>query len=204
MVMRRGDLHADPFAQLRRWIEEARSAESAGPSEPITVSLATVDALGLPSVRLVPIRAVEADALVFSTGLRSAKGADLIERPDAVAGLIGWTKPRRQVRFGATAELVGVDECDRAFGARGRDGQIGAWVRQATGTVDDRSVIEARIDEVAERFRDMTHIPRPEDWRLVRLRPTAFEFWQAGSGQVHDRFRYVVTAGGWTIERLWP
>lgn len=178
-------------------------ARAAGVHEPEAMTLATADAGGAPSARVVLLRGLGPDGLDFYTNYESRKGRDLAANPRA-ALVLYWAPVGRQVRVeGAVARLP--REASAAyFAGRPRDSQVGAWASRQSAAVASRAELEARVREAEARFA-AGEVPLPDFWGGYRLRPARWEFWQAHPYRLHDRFRYEpAPGGGWTVDRLSP
>jgi pyridoxamine 5'-phosphate oxidase len=191
----------DPFALFERWLEEASRSEV---NDPEAMTLATVDADGLPDARVVLCKGADARGLVFYTNAESAKGVELADHPKAAA-LFHWKSSRRQARFrGAVAEIAPA-ESDAYYASRPRLSRIGAWASQQSRPLESRAVLEAAVRQYEERFGE-GDIPRPEYWRGFRLAPVEIEFWRDGAARLHDRIRFTrpTPDAPWTKQRLFP
>ena len=192
------DCARDPFDQFTRWLDEAIAAAV---PEPNAMALATVDASGQPTSRIVLLKAVDARGLVFHTNYDSRKGRDLAHDPK-VALLFFWAELERQVRVEGDASHVGAAESDAYFRERPRESQLSAWASPQSEAIRDRAFLDARLAEVRERFQG--EVPRPPNWGGIRVVPQRFEFWQGRASRTHDRLRYTRRDDAWTIERLAP
>ena len=192
------DLDPDPLRQLARWFEEARAVVRA----PEAMALATADASGAPSVRMVLLKGFDESGLVFYTNVTSRKGAELDANPRA-ALLLHWDPLGRQVRVEGRVERVSAEEADAYFAGRPRGAQIGAHASEQSTVLAGRDELERRV-EAAEREFDGTEVPRPETWGGYRVVPEAWEFWQHRDSRLHDRFRYTRDGSGWRVDRLAP
>jgi len=189
----------DPFALFADWFVEAQAHEI---NDPEAMSLATVDADGLPDVRMVLCKQLDAEGVVFYTNAESAKGRELAAAPRA-AVLFHWKSLRRQARFrGAVTQLDG-PSADAYFHSRARRSQIGAWASQQSRPLESRARLEALAEEFERKFGD-DEIPRPDYWRGFRLAPIEIEFWQDGAFRLHDRVRFTRSGEGWKRQRLFP
>lgn len=189
----------DPFALFGDWFAEAKAKE---PNDANAMSLATVDATGLPDVRMVLLKGFDADGFVFFTNLESAKGRELAANPRA-ALLFHWKSLRRQVRLRGDVLPVSVAEADAYFATRARPAQMGAWASEQSRTLPDRLALEKRIAEVGLRF-GLGKVPRPPHWSGFRLAPESLEFWRDRPFRLHERLMFERAEGGWTTRRLFP
>jgi pyridoxamine 5'-phosphate oxidase len=194
------DAHLDPVQQFDCWFDDAVKA---GLREPNGVTLATADAAGQPTARIVLLKGYDARGFVFYTNYESRKARELIENPNA--GLcVWWAGIERQVRIDGTVEKTTRQESEDYFATRPRPSQIGAWVSHQSAVIPSRGVLEERLAELEFDFRDKA-IPCPPFWGGFRLIPHEFEFWQGREHRLHDRLRYRRDAqGSWLIERLAP
>jgi pyridoxamine 5'-phosphate oxidase len=196
-----GNLDAceDPFAMFRQWFDEARAREI---NDPEAMALATVDADGLPDVRMVLCKGAEAGGLVFYTNAESAKGRQIEARPKAAA-LFHWKSLRRQARFRGPVSLLDEAAADLYFHSRPRMSQIGAWASHQSRPLDSRATLVKRAAEFSERFGE-DEIPRPPYWRGFRLEAEEIELWADGDFRLHDRVRFTRGAADWSRRRLFP
>lgn len=186
-----------PFQQFARWFDEALAAKV---PEPNAMTLATVDATGQPSARIVLIKGFDEHGFTFFTNYESRKGQDLAAEPRACL-LFFWQPLERQVRIEGVVEKVAAEESDAYYHSRPAGSRIGAWASRQSQPIT-REALEAREQEFRERFGEQP--PRPPHWGGYRLKPTAFEFWQGRPSRLHDRLRYVADGTAWNIERLSP
>ena len=190
----------DPVRQFLTWLEEAARAEL---PEPNAMTLATADAHGVPSARIVLLKGADVDGLVFYCDRRSLKGRDLARNP-AAALLFWWSELERQVRITGNVTLASDLESDAYFKSRPEGSRISAWASHQSEAVPDRAALEAHWEEAARHFAD-GNIPRPAWWGGFRVKPLEFEFWQGRPNRLHDRVRYQIDAGHrWIITRLSP
>jgi pyridoxamine 5'-phosphate oxidase len=198
----RGGLFAgdDPFAIARGWLAEAEAAE---PNDPSAMALATVDAGGLPNVRMVLLKAIEADALVFYTNYESVKAGEL-ESAGKAAVVLHWKSLRRQIRArGAVSREAGA-QADAYYRSRSLPSRLGAWASAQSRPLASRAALMAEVARVTlSRGIDP---PRPPFWGGYRLVPVEIEFWADGAHRLHDRFRWTRAAPGaaWEVVRLSP
>lgn len=192
------DLDPDPVSQLQSWLEAALAA---GTREPNAMTLATADASGTPSARVVLLRGLDDAGLTWYTNRTSLKGRDLAANPRA-AVVFHWELVQRQVRVAGDVSLVSDAEGAAYFAARPRKSQLSAWASPQGRPLDDRATLEAATQRIDEQFPES--VPLPPFWGGYRLRPSMFEFWQGRRDRMHDRFSYLRDGDGWHIERLAP
>lgn len=197
--LRRRDLAADPLRQFERWFAEAADAVSV----PEAVALATADASGAPSLRMVLAKAFDERGIAFFSHYDSRKGLELAANPRA-ALLFHWAPLGRQVRVEGAVERLPAAESDAYFATRPRGAQVGARASRQSRPLAARSELERRLAEVEAELAGRD-VPRPESWGGYRVVPDAWEFWQHRDSRLHDRFRYERDAGGgWSVTRLAP
>ncbi|RAI00566.1 pyridoxamine 5'-phosphate oxidase [Acuticoccus sediminis] len=188
----------DPFELFTQWLEEAWKSE---PNDANAMTLATVDAGGLPDARIVLLKGHDADGFVFYTNRESAKGLELRENPKA-ALLFHWKTLGRQVRVRGAVSLVSDAESDAYYATRPLLSRIGAWASDQSRPAENRKLLEKRVAEREAEFGEEP--PRPPHWGGYRITPEAIEFWQAGEFRLHDRFVYRRDGAGYTVQRLFP
>jgi pyridoxamine 5'-phosphate oxidase len=191
----------DPFALFRNWLAEAEQCE---PADPEAMALATVDATGLPNVRMVLLKGVDERGFVFYTNCESAKGLELAANPKA-ALLFYWKSLSRQIRVRGLVEPTTDAEADAYFATRHPLSRIGAWASQQSRPLQSRAALEAGVAHYKQEFA-AGDIPRPPYWHGYRVRPVEIEFWKHGDFRLHDRivFRREAPEGPWTKTRLNP
>jgi pyridoxamine 5'-phosphate oxidase len=190
---------AEPFSLFDEWFAEAKAREI---NDPNAMALATVDAEGLPNVRMVLLKGIDGSGFVFYTNEDSAKGRELAGSGKA-ALLFHWKSLRRQVRVrGAVAE-VSAAEADAYFASRPRDSRVGAWASQQSRPLESRFALEKAAAFYAAKYA-IGDIPRPPYWKGFRVTPQAFEFWADRPFRLHDRVSFAREAEGWRKERLYP
>ena len=191
----------DPLVLFRRWMAEAEKTE---PADPEAMAVATVDADGLPNVRMILLKGADERGFVFYTNCESAKGCELAANAKA-ALLLYWKSLGRQIRIRGPVEPTTEAEADTYFATRHRDSRIGAWASSQSRPLASRAALEAGVARYVKEF-EKGDVPRPAYWRGYRLRPVEIEFWQSGAFRLHDRivFRRHAPDGPWTKTRLYP
>ena len=189
----------DPFTLFQSWYDEAVGAEI---NDPDAIALASVDASGMPSVRMVLLRRWSSDGFLFFTNYESRKANELLATGKA-AFCMHWKSLRRQVRVIGTVSKATAKQSDDYFDSRGRGSQIGAWASAQSKPLASRDALESEVKVVEDKFPNA--VERPPHWGGFCLRPVELEFWHDGEHRLHDRFRFLKrTNGGWNIQRLNP
>lgn len=189
----------NPFELFVNWLAEAGLTEA---NDPNAMTLATVDAEGLPDARIVLLKDIDAEGFTFYSNRESAKGLELEANP--VAALVfHWKTLRRQVRVRGVIEPVSATEADEYFASRARESRIGAWASEQSRPLDSRATLVQRVVEETERF-EGKDVSRPDYWTGWRVRPTAIEFWRDRAFRLHDRMQFIREGDDWKRVRLYP
>jgi pyridoxamine 5'-phosphate oxidase len=197
--LRRDDLREEPFAQFRAWFDDAR-AEGLPLAEACAV--ASADAEGRPSARMVLLKELDGRGFVFATNYESRKGGELDANPRA-ALLFYWHALGRQVRVEGTVERVSEEESDAIFLARPRASRISALASQQSQPIASRDELEARVQGLEAEL-EGSEVTRPSHWGGYRVVPDAVEFWQHRENRLHVRFVYRRDGDVWRTEELQP
>jgi pyridoxamine 5'-phosphate oxidase len=200
-VLRKRDFTSenDPFALFAEWLEEATESEL---NDPNGTALATVDASGLPNVRMVLLKDFDERGFVFYTNFESRKGSEILSSMKA-AMCFHWKSLRRQVRIRGTVEVVSDAEADAYYATRPRHSRLGAWASAQSRPLESRAVLESAVAELDAKYPG-DDIPRPAQWSGFRIMPSSIEFWQDGEFRLHDRIEFTRDSDGWTKARLYP
>ncbi len=189
----------DPVALFEGWLREALKSE---PNDANAMTLATVDADGMPNSRMVLLKGVDAEGFVFFTNTQSAKGRELEVNPKAALSF-HWKSLRRSVRVRGEVAPVSAEEADAYFATRARPAQIGAWASEQSRDLPDRFALEKRVAEVGLRF-GLGKVTRPPHWSGYRVKPRTIEFWRDRPFRLHERLVFVRAGASWTTKRLYP
>jgi pyridoxamine 5'-phosphate oxidase len=191
------DAKASPFEQFGLWFEQALEQNV---PEPTTMTLATADAQGRPSARIVLLKGFDEAGFVFYTNYNSRKGQDLAVQPWASLNFF-WQPLERQVRMNGLIDKVSAQESDEYFHSRPLGSRLGAWV-SAQSQPTTLAALEANTTAVQQKYGDQP--PRPPHWGGYRLAPEYFEFWQGRPSRLHDRLTYQRSGTSWALERISP
>jgi pyridoxamine 5'-phosphate oxidase len=192
----------EPFSLFEEWFSEAQKGE---PNDPHAMALATVDADGLPDVRMVLLNARDHRGFCFFTNLESDKGRQLLAHPKA-ALVMHWKSLRRQVRVRGPVEVVSDGEADAYFSTRSRVSQLGAHASKQSRPLSHRYALLERVETLKKSFPEHEAVTRPKHWSGFRLIPQTMEFWKDGANRLHDRVRFtrILPDGEWSRQRLYP
>lgn len=192
---------SEPFALFGEWLRDAEASEV---NDPNAVALSTVDADGLPNVRMVLLKDFDERGFTFYTNFESQKGQEILGQKKA-AMCFHWKSLRRQVRLRGPVEIVSDAEADAYYQSRPRGSRIGAWASQQSRPLEGRFALEKSVAEYTARYA-IGEIPRPPHWSGFRIRPVSIEFWHDRMFRLHDRmeFRRAAPDQPWTKVRMYP
>lgn len=191
---------SEPFEMFANWLSDAKDKEI---NDPNAMSLATVDADGMPDVRMVLLKDFDEDGFVFYTNTTSAKGRQ-IDSIMKAAICFHWKSLRRQVRVRGNVTRVSDEEADAYFASRHKDSQIGAWASDQSSRMDGRFELEKNIAKYGAKYA-LSKTPRPPHWTGYRIAPEHIEFWRDRPFRLHDRLVFErAENGGWSTGRLFP
>ena len=193
------DAPDDPIDRFNVWLAEAERSE---PNNPNAFALASSDADGMPNVRMLLLKAVDAQGFVFYTNMGSAKGGELLANPQA-ALCFHWKSLGRQFRVQGAIEVVSGAEADAYYATRAKDSQIGAWASRQSQVLPDRFALEKAVAKYAAKH-ILGKVPRPDFWSGFRVIPRRMEFWQERPFRLHDRLVYIRDGDAWRTEKLFP
>lgn len=196
--LHRSELSQSPIEQFSKWFSQAESLIP----EPNAAALATSNKEGIPSCRMVLLKAWSEKGFIFLTNSNSRKGQDLELRKE-VALTFFWQKLERQIRIEGNVIKIPPEDSDRYFSLRPRASQISSWASSQGEIIESRSILEEKFQDIAAKY-EGKEIPRPSYWEGYCLVPSRIEFWQGRENRLHDRFLYTRNEGSWEIVRLSP
>ena len=192
------ELGSDPIVALRAWLAEAQRSTD----RPQMMTLATATPEGLPSARIVLLRGLDEEGLVFFTNRESRKGDELRANPRA-ALVLHWWDLGRQVRVEGAVEEIARSESAAYWETRPRESRIAGWVSAQSRPLAGREALDAAYAEAEARFAG-GDVPLPDHWGGYRVLPERVEFWRHRESRLHDRVRFTRAFEGWRRERLAP
>jgi len=197
--MRKADLDADPVSQFGQWLQEANDLKLI---DSTAMTLATADAKGMPSARIVLLKNYDEQGFCWYTDARSQKGQELSINPQATL-LFHWRDLSRQIRVQGIVEALPACDAEAYFNSRPEGSRFSAASSRQTSVVKNRQALEDEVQRLHEQYPD-GNVPRPESWIGYRLKPLYFEFWQGLVNRLHDRVSYHPDGRNWTMDRLSP
>ncbi len=194
------NLHDDPFEQFKMWMKEAIDF---GLSDPTAMTLATVNAQGQPSQRIVLLKKFDAEGFVFFTNYGSKKAEDMAINPN-VGMHFPWHEMDRQVKIAGVASKISKAESLKYFLSRPRESQLAAWASKQSQPITSRQFLMSQFASMKQKFSE-GEIPLPDFWGGIRVVPESMEFWQGSVSRLHDRFVYRRGDNSqWDVNRLSP
>lgn len=197
--LRRQQLNPDPILQFEHWMQQAIDAEL---PDPTVMVVATVDAQGKPSQRIVLLKQIDHQGFVFFTNIHSRK-AQALAANQHISLHFPWHRLERQVIVQGKASLLERDAVEAYFSSRPPESRLAAWASAQSEAIPSREHLLAQYEAAKVKY-DSDNIPAPEFWGGYRIVPHEIEFWQGGEHRLHDRFRYTLNHSQWDIERLSP
>lgn len=198
--MQTDDITENPYELFSRWLDQARELE---PNDPNAMCLATADARGRPTNRMVLLNGLDDRGFVFYTNAESRKGGQLAENPYA-ALCFHWKSMRKQVRIEGPVEVVTEAESDAYYNSRPRGSRIGSWASKQSRVLDRFSDLEDAVREYEKTYEGCEDIPRPAYWKGFRVMPERIEFWINGEFRLHRRYVYEKSGNGWKTYMINP
>jgi pyridoxamine 5'-phosphate oxidase len=190
----------NPFIQFKIWFDQAVAAQL---PEPNAMTIATCTPDGYPSARMVLLKGIDQQGLIFFTNYNSRKGQELTINPHA-ALVFWWAELERQVRIIGNVEKVSPEISDQYFYSRPDSSRLGAWASDQSQVIANREVLEQQLAAYQRKYEHQP-VPRPDYWGGFRVIPLEIEFWQGRSSRLHDRLLYLKSSDmSWKIQRLSP
>jgi len=193
-------LPADPLVLFEVWLEEAVRSNS---PDPTAMTLSTVDEGGSPSSRIVLLKKIDQNKLIFFTSYQSKKARE-IKNNSKVASHFYWPRQERQVKITGTAEILDENQSDDYFRSRPFESKVAAWASPQSEVIPDRDHLERAYQRYVKKFEGSEEVPRPENWGAYAISPYRIEFWQGGRYRLHDRIEYSLNENNWSLVRLAP
>jgi len=186
-------VHADPIEQFKQWLNDAIVHKQ---KEPNAMVLSTTNVKGAPSSRVVLVKEVDPDGLIFYTNYNSDKANEISKSP-IVALNFNWLDIQRQIRMEGSVEKIGVERATTYFQSRPKSSQIGAWVSEQSKVISGRTILEQEKQKLEDQYKDVDILPKPPHWGGYKVTPTMIEFWQGRRSRLHDRLRYTKGLEEW-------
>jgi pyridoxamine-phosphate oxidase len=198
--LERSDLPDDPMVLFSDWLDQALQSNH---SDPTAMTLSTVERNGVPSSRIVLLKKIVEDSLVFYTNYHSRKSRE-IRANNRVAAHFFWPELERQVKIAGHAMPVNDQDSDHYFGSRPYESKISAWASPQSEVIPNREYLEKEFEKYRKRYKNPDKIPRPAYWGGYAIVPCRMEFWQGGVNRLHDRIEYTKKVDRWNRVRLAP
>ena len=196
-----GNIHQDPMQQFSIWMEDAIKSDE---KEPNSMVLSTIRENGAPTSRVVLVKEIDPDGLIFYTNYNSDKAKQIKNSP-MVALNFNWLSLQRQVRIEGSVEKIGSERATKYFQSRPKSSQIGAWVSAQSEIIKSRKTLEEAKKALDEKYKEISVLPKPPHWGGFKIIPHTIEFWQGRRSRLHDRIRYTQKAKkSWLIGRVSP
>jgi pyridoxamine 5'-phosphate oxidase len=194
------NLPDDPFLLFVAWLEKARTS---GIPDPTAMTLSTVDPEGTPSSRIVLLKKIDRNRLIFFTNYRSRKAKEIRNNPKVAAHFF-WPELERQIKISGEAQALEDQDSDHYFSSRPFESKVAAWASPQSAVVPGREFLENEYRKYLEKFKSPGDVPRPEHWGGLYITPKRMEFWQGGKYRLHDRLEYSMKDEQWSRVRLAP
>ncbi|MCC7030722.1 MAG: pyridoxamine 5'-phosphate oxidase [Chitinophagaceae bacterium] len=194
------DMDQDPVVQFQHWFEQALHSSI---DDVNAMTLSTADMQGIPSSRIVLLKGIQQGQFVFYTNYQSRKGRELESNPQVSLNFY-WKELQRQVRIAGPVSKTSAEDSEEYFASRPLESQLGAWASHQSEILDSRAMLEARFEEIKQKYRDLP-VPKPPHWGGFAVDPVYIEFWQGRANRLHDRICYQKQAASqWLRQRLNP
>ena len=190
----------DPLTLFEAWLKEAIASKN---PDPTAMTLSTIDSSGSPSSRIVLLKRIRGNKLVFYSNYQSKKARDMAGN-SRVAVHFYWPLLERQVKIAGIAEILEDPGTDDYFNSRPFESKVAAWASPQSSVISGREYLEREYKRYLKKFGDSGAVPRPPDWGAFAITPLRMEFWQGGRKRLHDRIAYSLKGEDWTRVRLAP
>tara|TARA_B100001115_G_scaffold130845_1_gene98691 strand:- start:224 stop:847 length:624 start_codon:yes stop_codon:yes gene_type:complete len=190
----------EPFELFRNWFDEAKKKEI---NDPNAVALGTASKDGVPSVRMVLLKAFDKNGFVFYTNLNSQKGKEIKANPNATM-CFHWKSLLRQIRIVGTLNQVDDKTADEYYYSRAYESRIGAWASKQSSVLKNRDELLVSLENFKKKYDDRNKVPRPNYWTGWNLKPYSIEFWLDGENRIHERLKYTLNKNNWIKNLLSP
>jgi pyridoxamine 5'-phosphate oxidase len=194
------DTLSNPITQLEKWVKEAIEAKV---PEPNAMCIATISDQGRPSARIVLLKEIDEKGIIFYTNYESRKAQEIATNPN-VAVVFNWLELERQIRIEGKATRITEEKSTAYFQSRPHGSQLGAHVSDQSKIIEDRSVLEKKLKQLTEKYKEHQTIEKPKHWGGYHIQIEYIEFWQGRPNRLHDRILYSKSENSWTMDRLSP